>query len=534
VQSWLVIMPPIIVLVSVFLTKHINTSLVLGIISAALITFPTEPSNAFSLLLKRSSTVIVSNLYLYFFLFLIGGLIVLISVNGGTYALTHARALRSLKTKRSVQRLSIFSSLVLFMDDYLSNLTVGNIMRPLTDRFCIPRAKLAYLIHTFSTGLIMFVPLSSWVAVVTSSLAQAGVQAATTGAIINLDPFSVYLKAIPYLFYGILMLLSALVIVEHNLSFGLMGKHEDIAASTGNLFGGKEPIKTSSLSDTTSPGSLTDLFVPLVSLIFFCAAAILWTSGHWLFGGNKNLIQALTTNEDAIPSLTIGAGLALATSLAYTFFIKKNASKKLLLTVIRESDDMMRPAIIMVTLANILGMLMKMDLQTGLYLASLITTTLPLWLLPLTIFIFSLFLTLILGSAWATMILLIPIALPMVIELSHATLPATLNTVPMLLPTLGALFSGAICGNQISPFADTTIMAATSAGCYFIDHLATQISYAIPAIIGAAASFTVTGIFITHSFNHPLLGGIIVGLIVTGFTLTTLDKFLSQNRKTPL
>jgi Na+/H+ antiporter NhaC len=530
----MVVMPPLVVLASVFLTKRINTSLILGILSAAFITYPTQPASAFSLLVERSWTVILSLLSLYLFLFLIGGLIALIGINGGTYALTHARALRTLKTKRSVQRLSIFASLLLFIDDYLSNLTVGNIMRPLTDRFSIPRAKLAYLIHTFSTGLIMFVPLSSWVAVVTSSLAQAGVQATTTGAIINLDPFSVYLKAIPYLFYGIFMLLSALIIIEYRLSFGLMGKHEAIAASTGNLFGGKEPIKTVALNENTAHGTLTDLFVPLASLIFFCATAILWTSGHWLFGGTKNLIEALTTNEDAIPALTIGAGLAFITSIIYTFFVKKHSPKKLLLTIIQESDTMMRPAIIMVTLANILGMLMKLDLQTGYYLASLITTTLPLWLLPLTIFVFSLCLTLILGSAWATMILLIPIALPMVIELSHAALPATLSTVPMLLPTLGALFSGAICGNQISPFADTTIMAATSAGCYFIDHLATQVSYAIPAIIGAAASFVAIGILITPEVSHPLIGSLVVGLIVTGSTLTLLNRFLSPNRKSLL
>lgn len=530
-QSWLVIMPPLIVLASVFLTKRINTALILGIISAAIITYPTQPGSALSLLIERSWTVITINVPLYLFLFLIGGLIVLIGVNGGTYALTHARALRSLKTKRGVQRLSLFASLVLFMDDYLSNLTVGNIMRPLTDRFSIPRAKLAYLIHTFSTGLIMFVPLSSWVAVVTSSLAQAGVQASAANATLNMDPFSVYLKAIPYIFYGILMLLSALIIVEYSLSFGLMGKHEAIAASTGNLLGGKEPLKTTTLSDNTARGSLADLFVPLISLIFFCATAILWTSGHWLFGGTKNLIDTLTTNTDTLPALAIGAGLALITSLAYTFFIKKKTPKKLLLTIICESDVMMRPAIIMVTLANILGMLMKLDLHTGHYLASLITATLPLWLLPLTIFIFSLSLTLILGSAWATMILLIPIALPMVIELSHAALPATLSTVPMLLPTLGALFSGAICGNQISPFADTTIMAATSAGCYFIDHLTTQISYAIPAIIGAAVSFAITGVLITHTVNHPLLGGLLIGLTVTGCTLVLLNATLQSSRK---
>jgi Na+/H+ antiporter NhaC len=118
----------------------------------------------------------------------------------------------------------------------------------------------------------------------------------------------------------------------------------------------------------------------------------------------------------------------------------------------------------------------------------------------------------------------------MVIQLSDALLPATLSSVPMLLPTLGALFSGAICGNQISPFADTTIMAATSAGCYFIDHLTTQISYAIPAITGAIASFTVTGILITNNINHPLLGGLMVGFIATGGTLAFLNALLKPNR----
>lgn len=530
-QSWMAVIPPLVVLISVFLTKRINSSLIIGIVSACILAHPTEPSQAFFLLISRSWHVITSNIALYLFLFFIGCLIVLIGVNGGTYALTHSSSLRSLRTKRSVQRLSIMASILLFMDDYLSNLTVGTIMRPLTDRFSIPRAKLAYLIHTFSTGLIMFVPLSSWVAVVTGSLVQAGVSLDTNGALIIADPFGVYLKAIPYIFFGIFMLMSAITIIEHHLSFGLMGQHEEIASKTGNLFGGKSPLTSTETDQQSNKGTITDLLVPLVTLILFSAGSILWISGFKFFGGTKDFVEALTTNQDAIPALTIGAGAAFITSLMYTFFIKKQPSIKLLATLIKESDAMMRPAIIMVTLANILGNLMQHDLQTGSYLASLITTTLPLWLLPVTIFLFSLVLTLILGSAWATMTLLIPVALPMVTELSFIAAPGTLAQVPMLLPTLGALFSGAICGNQISPFADTTIMAATSAGCYFVDHLATQISYTLPAIVGAATSFIITGYLITHSYHHYLFLGLLSGIITTGCTLIVLTILLRPRRK---
>lgn len=530
-QSWMVIVPPLIVLACVFLTKRINSSLIAGIASAAFIAIPSQPLLALQLIASRSWNVISNNLLLYLFLFLIGALIVLMSATGGTYALTHAPSLSTLRSKRSVQRLSIFASFFLFMDDYLSNLTVGCVMRPLTDRFGIPRAKLAYLIHTFSTGLIMFVPLSSWVAVVTSSLAQAGVGISTADSTVNADPFVVYLHAIPYIFYGILMLLTAITIVERRLSFGLMGKHEAIANKTGNLFGGKEPLDSPESEACSAHGSLADLFVPLFSLIAFFSLAFLWTGGYSLFGGTKSFVETVTTNQKTLPALAIGATLALIASITYTIFTKKTNFSKLINILPKESAAMMLPAIIMVTLANILGQLMEYDLQTGSYIASLIATTMPLWLLPLTIFVVALLLTLILGSAWATMMLLIPIALPMVIQLSHLTTPAPLDAVTMLLPTLGALFSGAICGNQISPFADTTIMAATSAGCYVVDHLATQISYAIPAIAGACASFAVTGALVTHAYNHPLLGGFIAGLLVASSTLVLLHRTLSLTRK---
>ena len=265
--SWLVLLPPLIVVIAAFITKEINPSLVIGLISASLIVKDGNPIAALAHSLSSIVTMLmdIENIYLYIFLIAISILIILLERTGGALAFAHALTTK-LRSSRMTETSSLLMSVTLFIDDYLSILAVGYVMRPITDRFKLPRAKLAFLIHTLSSPLVILVPISSWVAMITANLEQAGVTSKISSTTtIASDPFSIYLKSIPFIFYSVLVIISAWFIVRRRISFGPMHTQEYIAQTTGNLFGNKRPIaretglpeihESSSVLDTNNPFS---------------------------------------------------------------------------------------------------------------------------------------------------------------------------------------------------------------------------------------------------------------------------------------
>ena len=506
IPSWFVLLPPVAVLLVSLITKRLNPSLIVGLISAGLIATQFSLLGTINLLSQRivSQLTDPDNLYLYSFLIILGIIISLFEYTGAATAFAHRLTTR-LRSGRSSQFAAMTLSSTLFIDDYLSCLTTGYVMRPIMDRFNQPRVKLAYLIHSLSGPLVILAPISSWIALISSQLEKAGISPDPTGSSrIFADPFYVYLQSLPYIFYSIILIISVWFIVRRQISFGPMHEHEVIAAQTGNLFGGKEPLQTCSINVESQKGSMWDLIVPLLVLIISFVSGILWAGGYYLFGGNHSFLEALQKNNQTALALFVASiiTLAVASSIA---FARKRVTLAAFKPITFNGITMMKTSVIMVFLASTLGVMLKTDLQTGNYLAQILLGTLSIALLPLLFYIISIITALITGSAWGTIALLIPIAVQLVVSLLDAQILTTFLEIPlpepiagarleMLFPVLGAIFSGAVCGNHISPIAETTIMSANSAGCYPIDHSITQFWYALPAIIAAGISFLLVGL----------------------------------------
>lgn len=531
-HSWLVLLPPLIVLVASFITRNLNKSLILGIISAALIATDFSLFQAVTLAAKRLYETVadIENLYMFGFILILSILIVLINHTGGASAFANAIT-HKLKNKRAAETASLTFSLTLFIDDYLNGLTVGYVMRPLTDRFAIPRVKLAFLVRALTGPLVILAPLSSWVAVIIGTIDQAGVNPIVhTSTKIISDPFFLYLESIPYIFYSFFIIASAWFIVRMRLSFGPMHAQEVIAHQTGNLFGGKNPIEAR-LGNVhqEEKGSVSDLIVPLLTLFTCAIAGSMWAGGYTLFGGTHTLLDSFKHNTNITLVLFTSGIITLCVSYVFAYMRNKIKTTEIMPTF-KEGFDLIISAIYMVILAMILGKLLRIDLLTGEYLAQTLLGSLPLFLMPLVFFLVSTLISAVTGSTWGTIMILIPVALPMLMSIAHAAAPALPESIPLLIPSLGAIFSGSVCGNNISPIADGTVMVSTSCGAYPLDHAHTQFLYILPSIIGTCVSYSLIGFFVNYGSHIQFWGSLSAGMLTTCGILLLFNRLLNKTK----
>lgn len=538
VPTWLVLLPPLVVLCASLITKRLNLSLILGLVSASLIASNFALPRAAQLLFTRFFAQVTDkdNFYLYSFLILLGIIISLFEYTGAATAFAQRLTAR-LRSAKSSQMASMMLSCILFIDDYLSCLTTGFVMRPIMDKFNQPRVKLAYLIHSLSAPVVILAPISSWLAIITSQLEEAGVSPnpASTSPIFN-DPFYIYLKSIPYIFYSIILIISVWFIIKKNISYGPMHAQEQIAQKTGNLFGGKTPLISPAININVNSGSLWDLVIPLVVLIFTFIGTILWAGNFYGFGGNNSFLQALQKNNQTAFALFIASVITLATTIAIGL-LRNRFTWNAFGAVCSNGFMMMKSSVIMVFLASTLGIMLKTDLQTGAYLAQILHGTISLSLLPVLFYIIAIITALITGSAWGTIALLIPIAVQVIVSYLNIQLLSTLLDISLpetlahatvnkelLYSVLGAILSGAVCGNHISPIAETTIMSANSAGCYPIDHAITQFWYALPAIVSAGISFLLVGLSMQYWGAPYLLVCLGIGIALCLASIMIIQK----------
>ncbi|HLJ31719.1 MAG TPA: Na+/H+ antiporter NhaC family protein, partial [Candidatus Babeliales bacterium] len=238
-------------------------------------------------------------------------------------------------------------------------------------------------------------------------------------------------------------------------------------------------------------------------LVVGVVVGILYAGNYYAFGGNNSFIDAFRENHKTFLVLFTSATLAFITSLCISL-CKKMITLRALPMIIYEGVALMYSSIIMVALASILGSFLRMELHTGSYIASLLSGTTPLFLIPVMLFLISLLITLMTGSAWGTFSLLIPITTQMLISFLQLNPPVMLDQIPILFPSLGAVLSGAACGNHISPIADTTIMTATSTGIEPLKHAKSQFYYVVPVIIATILSFVLAGIFCGNGLTQGL------------------------------
>lgn len=532
-SSFLSLLPPFIILIWAFFSKKLNQSLLIGFLAAILIASNLSPYRSLQLGTQRIIAQLseIDYLYLYGFLFIIGMLITLLSASGG--ARSFARTVKNkMHSKKEAESLSLYMSSLLFIDDYLSNLTVGYIMRPLTDSFRIPRTKLAFLVHSFSGPVVILAPISSWVAMLTSQLESSGIGLADNPqAQILADPFFVYLHSIPFIFYSLLTIMSVWFIVRMNISFGPMYRDEYIAQTTGNLFGGKKPLHEIVSIQANTKGTLLDLIVPIIILLTSVFFGLAYMGGYSLFGGTHTLLESFKNNhKNTFLVLLISVVISLIAATIFAI-VRKTIIPQQLPKIFKDGILLMYPAVLMVFLAALLATVLKEDLLVGHYLAYLLHGMLSIWILPCVFFIVATIVATITGSSWATIALLLPISIQMILTLMDAQTVLLPENIAILYPSIGALFSGAVCGDHISPLSETTIMASTSSGCYPLDHCYTNFCYMLPTIISTAIAFLISG----HLAHYNMLANIGISLgsaIICCFAMLLMLNMLQKPKIT--
>lgn len=521
------------VLTAGYISRHIIFALACGIVSAAFIATDFLPMQTAHLIVQKlwnnsdlwrlGSWDLFwqgSNFFILTFLFMLAILTVLISYSGGAYAYARS-AQRYINNATQAQTATGLLSTSLAIDDYFSSLTVGSVMRGITDQFQIPRVKLAFIVDALAAPLVILCPVSSWIASIVGFLGDNGISLTQQShTLILADPFTVYIRTLPFLFYSLILIVAVFFIIRRNLSWGPMHTQEQIARHSGNLFGGNQAVTyilRSAPERNIQKSHIADFLVPILTLIATVMGGLLISGGYHPFIGTRGLFNALQ-HAQAAPTLFVGGILTLC--ITTLFYLARSLMRmKDIAPLFRDGIQLMYRTILMLLCAWTLGDLLRENLLTGNYVGSLIHALhLPLSLLPVVLFVSSCLTAFAIGSSWATMAIFFPIAIPMVLAVLNVQTPTTLAALSLLLPALGAVFSGAVAGHN-SPISDTTFMSATSSGAYLLDHIQTKLGYTVIVLGSTALAFTACGLALSHGLLAAFIAGIVAGL---GSCLTTM------------
>lgn len=509
------LIPAIVMLMLVILTRKILLSLGSGIIIGALLI------NDFNVLGSLQEIWLVfygifvddgglneGNLLLISFLLLLGIMTAFLQTSGGSRAFGQWM-MRRVKTRAGAQLMTGVLGLIIFIDDYFNSLAVGQIARPVTDRQRISRAKLAYLIDSTSAPVTVVAPISSWGAYIIGILGGLFV---TNG--VNMQPIEAFIRMIPMNFYAVGAILLVFIVAYFKFDIGPMKKHEDRAMKQGELLdpdNGKVPGDLGEVFKPHDAGKVYHLIVPIAVLFVATVAAMLITGIRATDG--QATIMAAFENTDVNLSLAIGGALAVLTALL--FHVLLPGGKAGLPRIVVEGVKAMLPAIYILILAWMIGSVID-ALETGTFLAELVNnSSIQVGFLPLIFFIIAGLMALATGSSWGTFGIMLPIA---------ATVMSNTDA-DLLLPALAAVLAGAVFGDHCSPISDTTILSATGAGANHIDHVLTQLPYALIAAMASLGGYLVIG----------LTGSVIISLMVTLAILSAivLIYYVVSGKKQP-
>lgn len=518
-QNALVLLPPIIVLCTAVLTRKLSWSLLAGLISGTLIATQADIVKSGHLLTQRIGEQIfdIESMYIYVFLLCVGILISVIDRTGGATAF--AEILRNKITdKKQIKNTSIAISAMLSIDDYLSTLTVGHVMKPLTDNFNVARTKLAYMVHTFAAPLVIMIPISTWGAFITSQIEQTGISTGNHAHIkITADPFFIFLQSIPFIFYSVFTLLAAFFIINRSISYGSMHTFEQQALT-------KTP-QSACKSILSSPANayLSDLLIPLCTLIFSVFCGMLYMGNCFLFGGTESILCSLQHNQNAFQVLSASGIITLSIALILALFRKQIAIKELP-RLCAEGCMLMGPVLLLVILASALGSVLRIDLQTGRYLAQFLINTISVTYLPLIFFVAGAICSTLIGLGWGAIALLLPIGVPMAFSMIQSTY-TQVAPLALIIPTIGAILAGSVFGDHTSPMAAAGEIAAASSGCTVADHTRTQYPYALPAFAGACIAYCVTGFMLEYPAFISAGVSLSVGALCTLLIILCMNKY---------
>lgn len=466
IGTWWSLVPPLLAIVLALVTKEVYSSLFIGVAMGALLYTGFHPWNAFVALFDIMKNSM--NLNILIFDVLLGMIIVLMSKSGGSAAYGKWAG-NKIKSKKSAMLATTGLGVLIFVDDYFNCLTVGSVMRPVTDRFKVSRAKLAYIIDATAAPVCIIAPISSWAAAVNSYVPEDA----------GISGFQLFLRTIPYNLYAILTLLMVFTIILTGLDFGLMKKHEKNAAA-GDLFtSGGEEFEQVKEEEISSNGKVIDLVLPVLVLIGTAIGAMIYTG---FLGGATDVVTAFS-GCDAETSLIFATLITVMFMLAL-YLPRKVITFKGFMDSFVEGFKMMIPAIgILIFAWSLKGMGDALEIAS--FVENLVGSNASASvLLPAILFLVAIFLSFSTGTSWGTFAILVPIAIAM--------FPGTDN-MQMMIIAVASVLSGAVCGDHVSPISDTTVMSSAGAQSNHINHVTTQMQYAVVVAVVSAIGYVIAG-----------------------------------------
>lgn len=500
------LMPPVIAIGLALITKEVYSSLFIGILSGGIVYAAASGTGFEGMFTAVVQDGFISNLAdsynvgILVFLVVLGVIVVLMNKAGGSRAYGEWAAAH-IKSRRGAQLSTFLLGVMIFVDDYFNCLTVGSVMRPVTDKHNVSRSKLAYLIDATAAPVCIIAPISSWAA-------------AVSGTVEGVNGISLFISTIPYNLYALLTILMVVFMASTDMDFGPMKTHEDNARN-GDLFTTRNKVYEEDDQPAHSRGRVMDLIIPVAVLIVLCVMGMIYTGG---FFSGTGFVDAFA-GCDAAYGLSLGSIAALIVDMIY-FMCRRVLTFTDCMDSIASGFKQMVPAILILTFAWTLKT-MTNHLEAGAFVSGIVKSASAISiLLPLILFVVAVGLAFATGTSWGTFGILIPIVTSVFSE-ELANVSETGQIPQMVIVCISACLAGAVCGDHCSPISDTTIMASTGAQCDHVNHVSTQLPYALTVAAVCAVGYVISG-FVQNVF--VVLGASIVMMLAVLFLIRTIGK----------
>ena len=504
------LLPPVVAIGLALITKEVYSSLFIGILTGGVIYAISNNSGfegMFTVVIKDGLIANLADSYnvgILVFLVVLGVIVVLMNKAGGSRAYGEWAAAH-IKTRMGAQLSTFLLGVLIFVDDYFNCLTVGSVMRPVTDKHNVSRSKLAYLIDATAAPVCIIAPISSWAA-------------AVSGTVDGVNGISLFISTIPYNLYALLTIMMVIFMASADMDFGPMKRHEDNARN-GDLFTTRNKVYEDDDQPIRSKGKVIDLILPVIILIVLCVIGMIYTGG---FFSGVNFVDAFA-GCDAAFGLSLGSVGALVVIIIY-YLIRGVLKFTECMDSIAAGFKQMVPAILILTFAWTLKT-MTNQLEAGAFVSGIVKSATAIGiLLPLILFVVAVGLAFATGTSWGTFGILIPIVTS-VFSQELAAVAETGEIPQMVIVCISACLAGAVCGDHCSPISDTTIMASTGAQCDHVNHVSTQLPYALTVASVCAVGYIISG-FVQNVF--VVLGSSMVLMLAVLF----LIKFLTNRKRT--
>lgn len=487
-------LPPLVAIALALITKEVYSSLFIGCLSGAVLYAGFNFSGVMEHLVNDGIIAALTDGYnvgILVFLVVLGIFVAMMNLSGGSAAFGKWAATK-VGSRKGAQYSTILLGMLIFVDDYFNCLTVGSVMKPLSDKFNVSRAKLAYLIDATAAPICILAPISSWAA-------------AVSGFVEGQNGLTVFIKAIPYNYYAIFTIVMMFALITMDFDYAKMAKYEMNAKVNGDIFTVHDEKAIASENEVVEneKARVADLLVPVIGLIICCIIGMIYTGG---FFSGETFVNAFA-NCDAAVSLSMGSLVALVLAVAY-YLCRRTLSFNDLMGCVPEGFKQMVSPILVLTLAwTLKNMTDSMGLAP--FVADLVSHMgdSAFALIPAVLFVIACALGIASGTSWGTFGILIPIALA--ITASHPE---------MTICVVSACMAGGVCGDHCSPISDTTIMAGAGAGCNHISHVETQLPYAFTVLAVSTVSYVIAGFT-----NTPWIA-LIIGAVLMVAVLALIKK----------